>query len=113
MQQTYGVWHTKCFPKPNPPTQSELEAICRRIGYTDVTKVEQNLIPAAKNGTFEYFWQNATKSMTENKFAPIRLNEYFTVQMKVSQPIAKLVSWNKSDQQNCSRLEIRCETVKA
>lgn len=33
MQQEFGVWHTKCFPKSKPPTQEDLIEICRTMGY--------------------------------------------------------------------------------
>lgn len=35
MQQEFGIWHTKCFPRSKPPTQTDLVEICRKMGYID------------------------------------------------------------------------------
>jgi hypothetical protein len=52
--------------------------------------------------------QKATKGIVFNRFSPLKLNPEITVYMKPSRPIAKLVSWDKSDDEKCERLEIRC-----
>lgn len=44
IQQSYGVWHTKCFPKPNEPTEDEISDICRKVGYTDLHKARGRII---------------------------------------------------------------------
>lgn len=33
MQQEFGIWHTKCFPKSKPPTEKDLIEICKKMGY--------------------------------------------------------------------------------
>lgn len=36
MQQEFGVWHTKCFPKSKPPTEIDLFEVCRKLGYATI-----------------------------------------------------------------------------
>lgn len=35
MQQEFGIWHTKCFPKSKPPTEADLKEICKKMGYIE------------------------------------------------------------------------------
>lgn len=44
IQQSYGVWHTKCFPKPHEPTLEEIADICRKVGFTNVHKAQGRII---------------------------------------------------------------------
>lgn len=35
MKQDNGIWHTKCFLKSKPPTESDLVELCKKLGYID------------------------------------------------------------------------------
>lgn len=128
MQRSYGLWHTKCFPRKSPPTQVELENICEQIGFTNSTQVKGRLIglthESNKQSVQEIFPANstlsdpetvefannfnATKYIIYNKYSPIQINKKFAVHMKPSRPLAKLVNWNKTDKETCFKLEIQC-----
>jgi hypothetical protein len=45
VEQKYGVWQSKCFNKLKPPSQEELEEICRHIGYRNVTSAQVRTRP--------------------------------------------------------------------
>lgn len=127
MQRSYGLWHTKCFPKTSPPSQEVLEDICKQLGFKSVIKVHGRVLnedstDASKmvqyltdhNNTpdtiaIDFYRHNATKAVLYNKFSPVKLNKVFTVHMKSSKPLAKLVAWNKTDKIECHRLELHCE----
>lgn len=125
MQRTYGIWHTKCFPKSDPPNQVELEELCKQLGFKNITKAEGRIakdkdtdevktFDNGRNATsekypVEFHKMNATKIVLYSKFSPVKINEFFTVHMKASRPLAKLVYWDKTDHDNCHRLELQCE----
>lgn len=44
IQQSYGIWHTKCFPKPNEPSQEEIADICHKVGYQQLHKSQGRII---------------------------------------------------------------------
>jgi hypothetical protein len=128
MQRTYGIWHTKCFPKSEPPNQVELEELCKQLGFKNVSKAEGRIASDKITSTtskldstksdlnstpekypIEFHKLNATKIVLYSKFSPVKLNDVFTVHMKTSKPLAKLVHWDKTDHDNCHRLELQCE----
>lgn len=126
IEQTYGIWHTKCFPKTSPPSISEVRDICKKLGYNPDRFPSYRLIDDATNEakhTFEVAdrrgrafgndtlvgkYRDSTKALIVSKFSPLQLNEQLTLFLKPSRPIAELVRWNTTDSNRCFRLEIRC-----
>jgi hypothetical protein len=119
MQRSFGIWHTKCFPKISDkntaPTISELEALCVKLGFKANSKaisrimnpeIKQN--PKASETLVEFHSLNATKVVAVSKFSPVKVNDDFTVHIRPSRPFAKLVSWDVSDHENCFRMELKC-----
>lgn len=122
MQRKFGVWHTKCFPKESPPSQDELEDLCVKLGFngelnTVGRKIESNIQPiqeSSKNGTehrVEFQSFNATKVIAYSKFSPVKINDGFTVHIRPSKPLAKLVQWDLEDHENCHRMELKCTDI--
>lgn len=109
MERSFGIWHTKCFPKDSPPTQDELEVLCRKLGFKE-TKTAHGRVSGSQNGTIpvEFHQFNATKVVPFNKFSPVSLNDGFAVHLRPSKPMAKLVSWDISDHEKCHRMELKC-----
>ncbi|XP_037043608.1 serine protease nudel-like isoform X2 [Bradysia coprophila] len=115
IEQTFGIWHTKCFPRPHLPTDADVAELCVELGYHQ-NKPSYRLIDS-NNSTSERSTTESkskyrfkpTKAAVVNKFAPLRVNSEFTLYVKPSRPIAKLVNWDKTDDAKCYRLEIRCE----
>lgn len=111
IQQTYGIWHTKCFPRPTPPTDAEVQNICQQIGYYDATRARGRIIDEndekfrSKSSQLEV----ATKAVVTNQIAPLKLNENLTIYLKSSKPNAELANWDAADKLKCYRLEISCE----
>lgn len=119
MEKTFGIWHTKCFPKETPPTQEELEALCKKLGFKDTTKVSARVTgsqvseksnPAIEEISVEFKSFNATKVLPYSKFSAVQINDGFTVHLRPSQPLAKLVLWDKTDHENCHRMDLKCST---
>lgn len=110
MQRSFGIWHTKCFPKSSPPTQEELEDLCKQLGHQDTSnakgRVKISNPNAAELVEFESF--NATKVVPFSKFSAVKINDEFTVHLRPSKPLAKLVSWDENDHEICHRMEIKC-----
>lgn len=115
MERSFGIWHTKCFPKATPPTQEEIEDLCKKLGIDSPINAVGRVMNSKpnKNSTsvdvpIEFQMFNATKVVTYSKFSAVQLNDGFTVHLRPSKPIAKLVSWDKSDHDNCHRMELKC-----
>lgn len=127
IEQKFGLWETKCFPKSNPPTIAEVREICRKLGYHLYNHPSYRLIDDALNTVIEtkgtltdhdYFSNNkksvderyrpSTKVVVASKFSPLTLNDELTVFLKTSRPMAELVRWNATDSNRCLRLEVRC-----
>ncbi|XP_017028686.1 serine protease nudel [Drosophila kikkawai] len=126
IEQTYGIWHTKCFPKSKPPHLDEVREICRKLGYNPYRQPSYRLIDDAENKAVHTYetadrrgrsfsnetlvgkYREATKARIVSKFSPLQLNERLTLFLKSSRPIAELVRWNATDSSLCYRLEIRC-----
>lgn len=127
MERSFGIWHTKCFPKSTPPTQEELEDLCKQLGFKNTTNAMTKIKNSKSNITlinfdsaiqakkstpdkvpikFQMF--NSTKVIAYTKFSPVKLNDGFTVHLRSSKPLAKLVQWDKNDHENCHRMEIKC-----
>lgn len=120
IQQSYGVWHTKCFPKPNPPNAREIEEICKKLGFTKTTHAngriiydqnDLNLNMAAinKSNSNYYYQRKPTKVMVLNDFSILRVHEDFEFNIKPSRPTVKVENWNELDERKCFRVEVRCE----
>lgn len=127
MQRSFGFWHTKCFPKSTPPSQEELENLCKELGFDNVTNVVGRITNSNKpfenlesknpsnNSTVipvEFQMNNATKVVAYSKFSAVKLNDGFTVHLRPSKPIAKLVTWDDGDHENCHRMDLKCEENK-
>ncbi|XP_020801689.1 serine protease nudel [Drosophila serrata] len=126
IEQTYGIWHTKCFPKSKPPHVDEVREICKKLGYNPYRQPSYRLIDDAENKAVHTYetadqrgrsfsnetlvgkYREATKALIVSKFSPLQLNERLTLFLKSSRPIAELVRWNATDSNLCYRLEIRC-----
>ncbi|XP_063702432.1 serine protease nudel [Culicoides brevitarsis] len=129
MQQEFGVWHTKCFPKSKPPTQTDLIEICRKMGYIDPkypkarARVDNEtvmaILPNSDNSQMEFVREErklntthdlapATKAIISNKFSTLQVNDDIKLYVKPSRPLASLVEWDKNDEKNCFRVEINC-----
>lgn len=50
----------------------------------------------------------ATKAIIFNPFSPLTINDNIILYLKPSRPLAALVNWDKTDEDNCFRLEIKC-----
>ncbi|KAH8418283.1 hypothetical protein KR222_011544, partial [Zaprionus bogoriensis] len=126
IEQSYGIWHTKCFPKSTPPSVAEVREICRKLGFNPDRQPSYRLIDdAANEAVHTYEWadrrgrsfsndtlvgkyRDSTKALIISKFSPLQLNDRLTLFLKPSRPIAELVRWNSTDSSRCFRLEIRC-----
>ncbi|XP_004525699.1 serine protease nudel isoform X2 [Ceratitis capitata] len=129
IEQTYGVWHTKCFPRSRPPDVNEVRQICKQLGFSpfkqpsyriidDVAKkvVETNEWPDQRGRSFgndeesplHERYRSATKAVVVSKFSPLNLNDDLTLFLKPSRPIAEVAQWNATDSDKCYRLEINC-----
>lgn len=132
IEQTFGIWHTKCFPRPHLPTDADVAEICVELGYHQ-NKASYRVI--SNKSSMSIYWllainywisfvsasgrssldsqskyRNApTKAAVVNKFTPLKVNSELTLYVKPSRPIAKLVNWDSTDDAKCYRLEIRCE----
>uniref|UniRef100_A0A1A9W4A8 Peptidase S1 domain-containing protein n=1 Tax=Glossina brevipalpis TaxID=37001 RepID=A0A1A9W4A8_9MUSC len=127
IEQKFGLWETKCFPKSNPPTIVEVHEICRKLGYHPYNQPSYRLIDDAlntivetkgifahrdrafdDNETLNERYRPPTKVVVISKFSPLTLNDELIVFLKSSRPIAELVRWNKTDSNECFRLEVSC-----
>ncbi|SPP87604.1 serine protease nudel isoform X2 [Drosophila guanche] len=126
IEQTYGIWHTKCFPKSAPPNMDEVREICKKLGYNPYRQPSYRLIDDEENKAVQTYelldqrgrmfsndslvgkYRDPTKALIVSKFSPLQLNERLTLFLKSSRPIAELVRWNATDSDRCYRLEIRC-----
>lgn len=52
IEQSYGVWHTKCFPKPREPTPEDIIEICQKVGYRDVHHARSRIILETSKATY-------------------------------------------------------------
>ena len=120
MQRSFGIWHTKCFPKTSDkntaPTISELEDLCVKLGFKANSKaisrimnpeIQQNAKASQSLVEFKSSL-NATKVIALSKFSPVKVNDDFTIHIRPSRPFAKLMSWDVSDHENCFRMELKC-----
>lgn len=53
---------------------------------------------------------DATKVVPYTKFSAVKINDEFTVHLRPSKPLAKLVYWDDHDHENCHRIEIKCSS---
>lgn len=44
IEQTYGVWHTKCYPKPHHPSDEEIRDICIKVGYHNASNATGRVV---------------------------------------------------------------------
>ena len=107
--QSYGIWHTKCFPRDSPPNATEVADICRKLGYKNQVHPEYKLLTQQDLEEFSKKYREATKTEIATMFSTTKLNGQYMVVLKRDKPIAKLVKWDKSDMDNCYRLEIKCD----
>jgi len=110
MERSFGIWHTKCFPKHSPPFKQEVINLCKELGYHNTTEPESRIAEARNATKVEFESANATKVILYTKFFPVKINKEFSVHLKPSKPVAKMISWEKTDNDKCSRLEIKCVT---
>lgn len=126
IEQSYGIWHTKCFPKSSPPDSSEVRQICHKLGYNPhrqpnyrlIDDAEDEIVEASEwpdmkgrsfgNESIAGKYRDSTKAVVVSRFSPLHLNDELTLFLKPSRPIAELVRWNATDSSRCLRLEIRC-----
>ncbi|XP_018802271.1 PREDICTED: serine protease nudel [Bactrocera latifrons] len=129
IEQSYGVWHTKCFPRNSPPDLKEVRQICKKLGFSPYKQPSYRIIDdAVKQVVATNEWpdqrgrsfgddeesplaeryRSATKAVVVSKFSPLSLNEELTLFLKPSRPIAEVAHWNATDSDKCYRLEIKC-----
>ncbi|EJY57924.1 AAEL016971-PA [Aedes aegypti] len=116
MQQSYGIWHSKCFPKDDKYDEQTIKEICHRVGYQQVRKVYgRKVLPESRLRTsnrthdpVDRLRGAATKAVAFNKFFKVNINEKQAIFMKPSRPLYTLVNWDAEDEQKCDRLEINC-----
>lgn len=81
--QSHGVWRTKCYPTQNH-TKSELEAICRELGFLSGHAKE---IKDMKNSIF-----SRPNNLALEPFSEVILNNQTTIKIRnTNEPIAKAV----------------------
>lgn len=130
IEQHYGIWHTKCYPRENPPDLTEVQRLCRLMGYNgrsrptfriidDSLRNNRNLLQSFAqifSGTASSYiplattlrkYQIPTKAVILTKFSPVDINK-FRILIRPSRPLAELVPWDDDDLQRCLRLEIKC-----
>lgn len=115
-----GLWHTKCFPKSSPPTQTEIEDICSQLNLKSKNFQPQARLKTSTNITMSereevrslhiefQDTKNTTKVILFSKFSPTKISDAFTAHLKTDKPLAKVVAWNNDDHEKCYRLEIKC-----
>ncbi|XP_058066271.1 serine protease nudel [Anopheles bellator] len=116
MEQSFGIWHSKCFPKTAQFGDEYMRDICEQLGYGQVRKiygraiVEQSRLRTANStdSPAEKLRRAATKTIVQNKFSKVVINGNHTFYMKPSRPMFKVINWNYHDEQNCHRLELLC-----
>lgn len=59
IEQTYGVWHTKCYPRPHHPTDEEIREICKKVGYHDTSKATGRVVHDSGNALLKNHTANA------------------------------------------------------
>lgn len=109
IEQTYGVWHTKCFPKHQPRNETELIHICHRLGYAAATSVKWRVISLPWATRAARYEKPASKVVVRNKYTPLRVNDKFTLRyVRPSRPIGHLQPWDLNDEDACDEIEINC-----
>ncbi|KAL1375702.1 hypothetical protein pipiens_017343 [Culex pipiens pipiens] len=116
MKQSFGIWHSKCFPKDVKYDDQTIKEICDSIGYHRIAKVygrkmlhESRLRTVnSTDNPVDRLRKAATKAVVLNKFSKVLINEKQSYFMKPSRPMFKLVNWDEHDEHNCDRLEINC-----
>uniref|UniRef100_A0A182K055 Peptidase S1 domain-containing protein n=1 Tax=Anopheles christyi TaxID=43041 RepID=A0A182K055_9DIPT len=116
MEQSYGIWHSKCFPKTAQFGEEYMRRICEQLGYSQVRKIYGRAIlegsrlrTANQTETpVDKLRRSATKTIVQNKFSKVVINQNHTFYMKPSRPMFKVINWNYEDEQNCHRLELLC-----
>lgn len=107
MQQTFGLWHSKCYNRSQPITPDEMLQLCQVMGYKNQPRVDYRIVDKEMASDRP----KAMKPILNSAYSNLMLNKNFNVLIKPSQRVAKLVEWEKTDEENCNRLEIRCEGV--
>uniref|UniRef100_A0A8D8IZ47 Serine protease nudel n=1 Tax=Culex pipiens TaxID=7175 RepID=A0A8D8IZ47_CULPI len=115
MKQSFGIWHSKCFPKDVKYDDQTIKEICDSIGYHRIAKVygrkmlhESRLRTVnSTDNPVDRLRKAATKAVVLNKFSKVLINEKQSYFMKPSRPMFKLVNWDEHDEHNCDRLETR------
>lgn len=107
MQQTFGLWHSKCYNKTTPPNREEMLQLCQTLGYKERTRVDVRIL---KEDEEDPDRSKPMKPVINSVYSDISLNKNLRFLLKPSQPVAKLVHWDSSDKSKCKRLEIRCSS---
>uniref|UniRef100_A0A182FG68 limulus clotting factor C n=2 Tax=Anopheles albimanus TaxID=7167 RepID=A0A182FG68_ANOAL len=116
MEQSYGIWHSKCFPKTAQFGDEYMRDICEQLGYSQVRKIYgRAIVEGARLRTandtespVDKLRRTATKAVVHNKFSKVVINDHHTFYMKPSRPMFRVINWNYHDEQNCHRLELLC-----
>ncbi|XP_052894765.1 serine protease nudel [Anopheles moucheti] len=116
MEQSYGIWHSKCFPKATKFDDEYMRRICEQLGYSQVRKIYgRAIVEGARLRTanetesaVDKLRRTATKTIVQNKFSKVIINKNHTFYMKPSRPMFKVINWNYEDEQACHRLELLC-----
>lgn len=96
--QSHGVWRSKCYTTQNH-TKSELEAICRELGFLSGHAKE---IKEMKNIIF-----NTPNSLVLEPFSDVILNNHTVIKMRnTNEPVARAVF--DEDLKNCYPVFIEC-----
>lgn len=52
IEQTFGIWHTKCFPTTHEPTTADVAQLCVELGYHQ-NKPSYRLIDPNNSSTYD------------------------------------------------------------
>lgn len=112
IEQSYGIWHTKCFDKRSPINGTEIKDICASLGYRNTQNATWHTLDDQlyRNSKRARYNQPPSKVVVGHKYAPIKLNDNFTLKyIRSSRSYGKLEPWEQVDDENCNQVEVNCD----
>uniref|UniRef100_A0A1B0D634 Uncharacterized protein n=1 Tax=Phlebotomus papatasi TaxID=29031 RepID=A0A1B0D634_PHLPP len=102
VEQSFGMWHTKCFPRKENLNRTAIGGICMH-GNAEIRVMDDNLRNELDNTTISTLLGAPTKAVVANKFSPLQLNDDFVVFIKPSKSIVDVSEWSQEDYRKCIR----------